>query len=127
MGLKGYLSLIGLGTVFAWIAWAIIILNISPVESGVTALVFFYVTLAAALVGTLTLIMTVLRVYLLRREVIVRETRTAFRHAVLFAVIAISSLILSAADRFSTWSIVLLVAIISVVEYFFIQFHRGRG
>ena len=127
MGLKGYLSYIGLGTFLAWFAWAIIILNVSPKESGIGALVMFYVTLAVALVGTLTLVMTILRVYIMQRKVIVREIRTGFRHSVLFALIAIVSLVLSAMERFTVWSIVILVAIISVVEYFFIQFHRGRG
>ena len=127
MGLKGYLSFIGLGTFLAWFAWSIIVFNVSPKETGIGAFIMFYVTLAVALVGALTLVMTVLRVYVLQRKVIVREIRTAFRHAILFAVIAITSLALSASERFTIWSIIILIAVVSVVEYFFIQFHRGRG
>lgn len=127
MGLRAYLSLIGLGTFLAWIAWGIILLNINPFDAGFAEFVMFYVTLAVALVGTLTLIMTVVRVYLLKRKVLVREIRMAFRHSVLFSVIAIVSLALSAAEKFTVWYAILLIAVAAIVEYFFLQFHGGRG
>ncbi|MBD3251850.1 hypothetical protein GF380_05380 [Candidatus Uhrbacteria bacterium] len=127
MGIKGYLSLIGLGTFLAWFAWVIILFNVSPKETGVAGLVMFYTTLAVALIGTLTVFMTTFRVYLLKRKVLGREIRKAFRHAVLFSVISIVSLILSSAGSFKVWHVVILVAVVSAMEYLFLQFHRGRG
>lgn len=127
MGLKGYLSFIGLGTFLAWFAWVVILFNVSPKDTGMAGFIMFYVTLAIALIGTLTIMMTALRVYILKREVLGREIRKAFRHSVLFSVVAIVSLALSAVGKFHVLHIVLLVAVASIIEYFFLQFYRGRG
>jgi membrane-associated HD superfamily phosphohydrolase len=127
MGLRAYLSSIGLGTVLAWFGWAMIILNITPREASTPGFVMFYLTLAVALVGTLTFIFSIFRVYVLRRSVIEREIRTSFRHAILCSLITIVSLVLSSAGRFSVWYSLLLLAIASVIEYLFLQAHHGRG
>lgn len=127
MGLKGYLSFIGLGTFLAWLSWVMILFNVSPKDSGFPGFLMFYITLSIAIVGTLTVIMTVLRVHILKRKVLGREIRKAFRHSVFFAVVMIVSLALSASSTFHAWHVILLVAIASIIEYFFLQFYRGRG
>jgi len=127
MGLRAYLSSIGLATVLAWFGWAMIILNIGPREAGVPGFVMFYATLVVALIGTLTFFFSVFRVYILRRSVIEREIRTAFRHGVLCSLIAIVSLALSSAGNFSAWYSFLLIAVASIIEYLFLQAHHGRG
>jgi len=127
MGLKGYLSSIGLGTFLAWFAWMVVLFNVNPADTGVAGLVMFYVTLSIALIGTLTIIMSTLRVYILKRKVPVREIRKALRHSVLFSIVAVVSLALSAAGKFHSWHVILLVAAACVIEYFFMQFHRERG
>lgn len=127
MGLRAYLSSIGLGTAIAWFGWIMIIFNIAPREASAPGFIMFYLTLAAALVGTLTLVFSIFRVYILRRSVIEREIRTAFRHAILCSLITIISLVLSSAGRFSVWYSFLLLAIASIIEYLFLQAHHGRG
>jgi hypothetical protein len=126
MGLRGYLSLIGLGTALAAAAWGIVLFSVNPEEADILAFVMFYVTLAAMLVGMLTMIMTVARVYVLRREVIQREIQKAFRHALLFTAITVVSLFLAAGNRFSIITLVIMIAATSIIEYFFLQFSR-RG
>lgn len=126
MGLRTYLSSIGLGTVLAWFGWAMIILHIAPREASAPGFIMFYLTLGVALVGTLTLVFSIFRVYILRRSVVEREIRTSFRHAILCSLIVIISLVLSAAGRFSVWYSFLLLAVASVVEYLFLQAHYGR-
>ena len=127
MGLRGYFALIGLGTVLSWFAWSIVIFTMSPVDSGWVGFSMFYVTLGTALAGTLTLIFSVIRIYLLHRKVIEREIRTAFRHAVLCAFILISSLALSASGHFSIWITLVLLLVSVAIEYIFLQAHRGKG
>jgi hypothetical protein len=126
MGLKGYLLFIALGTFLAWVAWVMILFNVNPEESGIAGLVMFFATLAVSIIGLLTIIMTVLRVYVLKREVFGREIRKAFRHSVLFGAIAIFSLALSSAGKFHAWHVIVLAAAALLVEYFFLQFHRER-
>ncbi len=122
MGLRGYLSLIGLGTALAATAWAIILVDVSPEEAGIFGFSMFYVTLAATMIGLLTILMTLIRIYALRREVVSREVKKAFRHAVLFSFIAVGSLILAASNHFSWIWLVGMIAGASIIEYFFLQF-----
>lgn len=126
MGLRAYLSFIGLGTLLSWFAWSIVLFTMNPYESGWIGFFMFYLTIGVALVGTLTLIFSVIRIFLLRRNVIEREIRTGFRHAVLCSVIAVASLMLSASEHFSVIYMVLLLAATVCVEYVFLQIHR-RG
>lgn len=126
MGIGTFCSVMGLGTMFAWFAWALILMNTSPKEAGLAGFLIFYVTLAVALIGTMTLIGTLVRIYLFRRPVPGREIRTAFRHGILFALVAIGSLALSAAGDFQPWYLIVFIAVATLVEYFFLQFHRGR-
>lgn len=126
MGLRMYLSMIGLGSFLAWFAWGVIVWSISPREAGLPGFIMFYLTLGLALVGTMTILLSTARIFLLRRKVIEREIRTAFRHAILFALIVIFSLVFSAAGIFSIWYAILLISVASFIEYLFLQLHRGR-
>ena len=106
-----------LGTVLAWAAWALIVLNVNPFETGLGGLVLFYVTLAVAIVGTVTLGLSFLRVVLLRRSrVPSREIQIAFRHAVLFMIVSVLSLLLSAYGWVRTWHLVALIALAMLAE-----------
>ena len=117
-----------LGTFLAWAAWGIVVWNTSPTEAGFAGFVMFYITLAFALVGSLALIGTCFRLYVLkRREVPSREIKIAFRHAILFAGVAIASLVLSANGLFRTWHVIALISAASIVEYLFLQSQSGRG
>lgn len=127
MRIRAYLSLIGLGTCLAWVAWAIILLNIDPTEASVPEFGVFYLTLFCGLVGTLTFFMTIFRVFVLRRKVVGREIRVAFRHSILFSVVTIFSLFLSAVEKFSFWYTLILIIGVAGIEYLFLQMHRGRG
>lgn len=126
MSIASFCSLMGLGTLFAWISWAIIVINTSPKDAGFAGLFMFYVTLGVALIGTITLLGTILRIYLLKRPVPGREIWTAFRHGIFFAVVASVSLSLSRSGTFQPWHIIIFIAVATLIEYFFLQFHRGR-
>jgi hypothetical protein len=128
MSLRAYLFLIGLGTSLACFAWGVILFTMSPNESGLIGLILFYITLGMMVAGILTLAFSVIRIYFLHRKVIEREIRISFRHAVLCAVIAIVSLILTASGHFSVWYTVGLLLISIVIEYLFLSTHsRRRG
>ena len=108
----------------AGIAWAMILINVSPEEAGAFGFTMFYVTLAVMLIGGLTISMTLVRIYLLKREVVSREVKKAFRHAVLFSLITVASLVLAAGNHFSWIALVGMVAGASIIEYFFLQFRQ---
>ena len=116
----------GIGTILAWGSWIVILFQVSPAEGGIAGLAMFYATLAISLIGTITIIGTLIRIFLLKRRIHALEIRTSFRHAVLFSVVSIVSLMLSAAESFETYHIIILIAVASVIEYFFTQFQRKR-
>lgn len=128
MGLRTYVLLMAIGTFLAWIAWTVIVLNVDPTETGFLGFFLFYLTLAVSLVGSLALIGTFFRIVVLKRhDVPSREIKIAFRHAILFAGVAIFSLLLSANSLLRTWHVVALMCVASIVEYAFLQAQQGRG
>lgn len=127
MGLRAYLTCIGFGTLLACFAWGVVLVMMNPDESGWVGFTMFYVTFGMAIIGTLTILLSVMRIFALRRKVVEREVRTSFRHAILLSLIVISSLALSAAGHFSTWYMLGFLAVSIAVEYLFLQAHGGRG
>ncbi|MFA5129623.1 MAG: hypothetical protein WC477_01740 [Patescibacteria group bacterium] len=117
MGLKKYFILIGIGTFLAWLAWGVVVVGVDPEQSGLAGLVMFYGTLCIAIAGALTLSMSAIRLVLLKRPVIEREIKTAFRHAIFCSIAAILLLILSAARLFSPWYAVALVVVAAGIEF----------
>jgi hypothetical protein len=128
MGLRAYILLMSLGTLLAWTAWGVILFNVSPTEAGFAGLLIFYLTLSMALVGSLALIGTFVRIVVLHKhQVPSREIRIAFRHALLFSVVAVITLALSRNDALRTWHVVILIVLASIIEYLYLLGRRGRG
>ncbi len=115
-----YLTVMAIGTAGAWIAWVITLFTIDPTETSIIGFLFFYLTLLIALVGTLAIIGTALRVLFKRTEVISRQVFVAFRHSILFGILIIGSLILTSFDVLRWWSVLLFIFLIAGVELFFL-------
>lgn len=126
MSLRTYLlSMIG-ATILAWIAWGVVVTGIDPFEAGVFGVGLFYITLFVAFIGTASLVLAFVRVKVMKRDkVLSREIRTAFRHAILFAIVMVVSLGLSARGILETWHLVVLVAVIVLAEQFFVRAYRN--
>ncbi len=127
MSFRGYLVLMGLSTVIAWLGWVIVLFNIDPFASGAVGFVLFYITLWAGLIGTLTIAGLLYRVYALRRgDLVIREVRVSFRHALLLSLVSIIALILSAQGWFSWWVLVVLIVVAGVIEYISLVVQQSR-
>ena len=126
MSLRAFVfAMIG-ATVLAWIAWGAILTGIDPYEAGLPGIVLFYVTLAVACAGTATLALSFIRLMLLKKKGIPsREVRTAFRHAMLFTIVLVASLVLSSKGAFHSWQVILLVVAVVFMEQFFARATRG--
>ena len=113
--------LIGFTTVAAWAGLGVIFLNTSPDDGGVGVLLIFYLTLFAALVGMLTLLGVLFRVYVAgRKDVVQREVRIAFRHSVLLSLTGVTALVFSTQGYLKWWVLVLILLVVSIVEYIFL-------
>ena len=127
MTFRMYIALMSLATLFAWVAWGVILWNTNPFEAGITGFVMFYVTLFISLVGTLTLLGVSYRVLLRnRRDVISREVRISFRHAVVLSLLGVVALALSAQGMLRWWMVLLLILAGSGLEYFFLIKEEAR-
>jgi hypothetical protein len=111
----------GSASLVAWGAWVVVLYSIDPLQAGYLGLFFFYLTLALATIGTLTVIGTVMR-YLLQKEVpVFRHVIKAFRHSIWFASLLCTCLILMANQLFVWWIVSLIVLVLAVVELIIIS------
>lgn len=116
-----------MATIAAWSGWIVVIWSIDPSRSGTLGFLFFYATLALALLGTLTVVGTGVRVWARRDVLVSRHVAKAFRQALLFTVLVVSSLVLLSQGLFRWWTATLLILLLAVVELVFLSASRPRG
>lgn len=127
MSFRVYLAIMAAATLCSWGAWVFVMFNTNPDESSALGFVLFYVTLFMGVVGLLTLVGTVYRVYVLKRnEALFRDVRISFRHAVLMGLIAVVTLALTSRAQFRWWTIPALVVGVTLVEYLFLVREEGK-
>jgi len=102
----------------AWGGWFFVLYTIDPQEAGVLSLVLFYLTLFMAMVGTLAVIGVVYRRQRMSQvQLMIREVKIAFRHALMLSLALITSLILSAQGLLTWWNFLALFIGVGVAEY----------
>lgn len=113
---------VGLGSLIAWVTWLLVLFTVNPFEAGVLGFAMFYIALAVALIGTLSLAGFGVRMLMYKHEaVVLREVTTAFRQACLLAVVIIGSLLLQSKSLLAWWNVLLFVLVVSVLELFFLS------
>ena len=126
MTFKDYLIVMALATVGAWAGWVVVLVSINPSSAGWLGFLFFYLTLAIALIGTISICGAGIRVWFKREELISRHVSRSFRQSILLSSLVIGSLILSSHGLFTWWVMTLLVATVGLVELVFISAQRPR-
>jgi len=129
MSFRAYIILMIVGTLVAWLGWSVVVWSVDPQQAGVLGFGMFFLTLLMGLIGTITLFGLLVRLVIMkRRELIIREVKTSFRHAVLLSAVSTVSLIFSAQGWLSWWVLIVFIAVAGVLEYvsLIIQ-HSRRG
>jgi hypothetical protein len=127
MSFRAYIILMIVGTLVAWLGWGIVVWNVNADEAGGLGFGLFFLTLLMGLVGTITLIGLLIRLVVMkRRELVIREVKTSFRHAVLLSGVSIISLILSAQGWLSWWVIIVFIVVAGVLEYVSLLIQHSR-
>lgn len=122
-----YILFMTFATLLSWVAWAVVLWSMNPEETGPGGFLIFYVTLFMGLLGTLTLFGVTYRVMFLgRRDVVSREVRISFRHAIALSAMAVAALALSAQGLLRWWIAAILIAVVSVIEYLFLVKEEAR-
>jgi hypothetical protein len=122
MTLRQYLILMAAGTALAWAAVGAIIFTVDPSAAPTIVFAVFYASLFLALTGTLSIVGFLLRIFLLRKQLVVsRHVAISFRQAVLLALLIVIALFLRSRSLLTWWNALLIVAALTVLEFFFIS------
>ena len=103
--------------------------NVDPYEGTIMDFVLFYLTLGMSLIGLLSFMGSLYRVKVLKRkDVVSREVKIAFRHAILLSFVAVLSLILLTQGLFHIWVLLLLIVVSSGIEFVALKIQQSaRG
>lgn len=127
MTFRSYMALMGVATALAWGAWAFVIESVNPYESNAFGISFFFVTLFLGLTGLVAMAGSLFRVLVLRRkDVIIREVKVAFRHAILLSLVSVFSLFFLKQQIFHWWVFLVLIAVACGIEYVSLLVQQGR-
>jgi hypothetical protein len=122
MTLRQYLLLMAFGTALAWTAVGIVVTSADPAESQAVVFAVLYAAVLLALTGTFSIAGLALRVWLLSRQTLIsRQVAISFRQSVLLSMLLTVALILKGQDLLTWWTALLLIAAITVLEFFFIS------
>lgn len=125
MTTKQFVILMLICTVLCWGGWLMVLLFISPQSTGLFGFALFYLSLFFALVGTLALIGYLFRWLFTRRYSRSDEVTISFRQAIFFAIVVSGAFFLQG-NRLLTWlNALLLVILVTVIEFLFISLKRG--
>ena len=92
--------------------------NVDPYEATIMDFALFYLTLCMSLIGLLSFFGSLYRVKVLgRRDVVSREVKIAFRHAILLSMVCVLSLVLLTQGLFHLWVLLLLIVVSSGIEF----------
>ena len=114
-----YISIIALSGLFAWIAWALIIFKLDPIQSMGISLSFFFITLLLALSCTFSVIGFYFRVWLFKNEIFYKHINVALRQGLLLSLITIFCLVFQMMRVLTWWSGLLLIVVAVLLEFYF--------
>jgi len=116
------------GTVLSWGAVILIITMIDPTSSNFVVLAIFYISIFLALTGMFSVLGFISRVFILKKRLLLsRQVAVSFRQAVITALLIVTLLFLQSKAMLTWWNALLIVAIMTVVESFFISVASDTG
>lgn len=124
MSLKKYLILMGISTIFCWLAWIFVLYFINPDDAGIAGFIFFYLSLFLALTGTLAILGLLLRITFKKDTLIFKQVNISSRQAVFYSMVVIIALILQSNSLLTWWNGLILIGTFTVFEFFFMSFKK---
>ena len=126
MSVKWYIIIMLIATLMSWIAWMLVIFLINPKDAGTLGFGLFYASLFLALLGIFSMVGLFIRHLHKKKKFIVEKVLVSFRQGMWFAIIVVGALMLQSKDLLTWWNGVLLVLIVTVLEFFFISASTNR-
>ena len=114
-------------TAATWGGVGLILLAVDPGRAHTVIIAVLYLCLWLALVGTLSLCGFAIRYWLLRNDpLITRQVLVSFRQATLLSLLLVAVLFLQSRSLLTTFNAILMVAALTLVEFFFISLSARR-
>lgn len=126
MSLVRFLIILSLGSALSWTAWVLVLMTLDPNTGGVISLALFYVSFFLALFGTASIVGFFIRYWLERETVLFRQIGIALRHGLLVSAGSTFALLLQSRRLLSIWTLVAVIALIVVIELFFLAGQTRR-
>lgn len=126
MTLRAYLIIMSIATLACWGAFVFVLNTINPFATNWVGFLLFYISLFLSLMGTISIVGFLIRFACLKHELAFRAVKAAFRQSFLFAFLIVAVLFLSSRDLLTWLNLLLLVAGLSLIEYFLISYDRNR-
>jgi len=127
MNYRVFLILIVLGTVISGVSWLAVIFNFDPGQIGPLGFLLFYASLFLSLSGLFFLAADFGAIKFNPRQLAYARVGAAWRHALLFAVLIIGWAILKSNSLLRWWNLLLLIAILTIIEFFYISTDKQRA
>ena len=121
MSFSAFIILMIITTIVSWSAWGVVVFSINPYEADFFGLIFFYISLFFSLLGTFSIVGSIVRKKLVKKDILFRQVVISFRQAIFFSLLIVVSLFLQSGRILTWWNILVLVLALSVIELFSIS------
>src|SRR3989344_5964503 len=108
MSFRAYIIMMAITTIASWSIWGMVIFTINPNTTDFLGLSFFYLSLFLSLIGTMSIVGSVIRKKIIKGELFFRHVVLSFRQSVLFSVLIVTALLLQSNSILTWWSILFL-------------------
>ena len=125
MTLRSYLIIMIIATLLCWTAFSFVLWTVNPEATNWVGFLLFYLSLFLALAGSAALIGFLIRFIGLKHELVFNSVKNAFRQSFFFAFLITAVLFLLSNNLFTWVNLGLLVAGLSVLEFFFISYGKA--
>ncbi len=119
MNLRTYIITLSIATAAAVAAWIVTIKYINPDISGLFGVILFFASFFIGLTGVGALLGLYVRILFSKNEVLFAAILPSFRQGVLLATCATLLLFLQSLQLFRWWDALIVIIIISLIEFFF--------
>lgn len=122
MTLKGFLTIMVISTLAAWVSCAMVIFKVDPFSAGLSGFILFYASLWLALTGTISLVGLGARSLFRKEELIFRHVSNSFRQATFLALLVVGLMFFQGHRLLTWWNVTALIAAFSLIEFFAISY-----
>lgn len=127
MTTKQFVILMLIVTIVCGGAFLMVLFFINPETTGILGFLLFYLSLFFGLAGILSLAGFYLRYLFTRKFQEFEQAQTAFRQSVFFGIIVVSSMFLQSHQLLTWLNAIILVFLITVIEFLIISLKKSHG